>query len=202
VTVSRKLLFSSLSFKRALRLSDPEVWASYEPASTCLPGATSHLWPREAGTCSSRKGDLGRREPARGTAANSVGTSLVLVVADRRPSFVDSISWPTWSFSISPLYFLVARLAWLYHSTLCRAGHNCRHVICKLEKEMAAHSRILPWRIPWTEEPGGLQSVGSQRVGHDWVTNTSFVNSKEQSPFAHFADTWTLLKANHLLYVH
>ena len=36
-----------------------------------------------------------------------------------------------------------------------------------LEKEMAAHSSILAWRIPWTEEPGGLQSVGLQRVGHD-----------------------------------
>ena len=38
---------------------------------------------------------------------------------------------------------------------------------------MATHSSILVWRIPWTEEPGGLQSVESQRVGHDWVTNTS-----------------------------
>ena len=36
-----------------------------------------------------------------------------------------------------------------------------------LEKEMATHSSILAWRIPWTEEPGGLQSLGSQRVGHD-----------------------------------
>ena len=36
-----------------------------------------------------------------------------------------------------------------------------------LEKEMATHSRILAWRIPWTEEPGGLQSIGLQRVGHD-----------------------------------
>ena len=36
-----------------------------------------------------------------------------------------------------------------------------------LEKEMASHSRILAWGIPWTEEPGGLQSMGSQRVGHD-----------------------------------
>ena len=35
-----------------------------------------------------------------------------------------------------------------------------------LEREMATHSRILAWRIPWTEEPGGLQSMGSQRVGH------------------------------------
>ena len=36
-----------------------------------------------------------------------------------------------------------------------------------LEKEMAIHSSILAWRIPWTEEPGGLQSTGLQRVGHD-----------------------------------
>ena len=36
-----------------------------------------------------------------------------------------------------------------------------------LEKEMAAHSSILAWRIPWTEEPGGLQSMGSQRVRHN-----------------------------------
>ena len=36
-----------------------------------------------------------------------------------------------------------------------------------LEKEMATHSSILAWRIPWTEEPGELQSMGLQRVGHD-----------------------------------
>ena len=36
-----------------------------------------------------------------------------------------------------------------------------------LEKEMATHSSILAWEIPWSEEPGGLQSMWSQRVGHD-----------------------------------
>ena len=40
-----------------------------------------------------------------------------------------------------------------------------------LGKEMAIHSSILAWRIPWTEEPGGLQSTGSRRVGHDYVTS-------------------------------
>ena len=35
-----------------------------------------------------------------------------------------------------------------------------------LEKEMAIHSRTIAWKIPWTEEPGGLQSMGSQRAGH------------------------------------
>ena len=42
-----------------------------------------------------------------------------------------------------------------------------------LEKGMATHSSILAWRIPWTEEPGGLQSMGSQRVRHDRVAKHS-----------------------------
>ena len=42
-----------------------------------------------------------------------------------------------------------------------------------LEKEMATHSSILAWKIPWTEEPGGLQSMGSQRVAHDCTTSLS-----------------------------
>ena len=42
-----------------------------------------------------------------------------------------------------------------------------------VEKEMATHSSILAWRIPWMEEPGGLQSTGSQRVGHNWATSLS-----------------------------
>ena len=40
-----------------------------------------------------------------------------------------------------------------------------------VEKEMANHSSILAWRIPWAEEPGGLRSTGSQWVGHNWVTS-------------------------------
>ena len=40
-----------------------------------------------------------------------------------------------------------------------------------LEKEMATHSSFLAWKIPWTEEPGRLQSMGSQRVGYDWATS-------------------------------
>ena len=39
-----------------------------------------------------------------------------------------------------------------------------------LEEEMTTHSSILAWRIPWTEEPGGLQSMGLQRIGYDWMT--------------------------------
>ena len=40
-----------------------------------------------------------------------------------------------------------------------------------LEKEMATHSSTLAWKIPWTEEPGRLQSMGFQKVGHDWVSS-------------------------------
>ena len=41
-----------------------------------------------------------------------------------------------------------------------------------LEQKLATHSNILAWRISWTEEPGGLQPMGLQRVGHDWTANT------------------------------
>ena len=43
-----------------------------------------------------------------------------------------------------------------------------------LEKEMVAHSSTLAWKIPWMEEPGRLQSMGSQRVGHNWVTSLHY----------------------------
>ena len=42
-----------------------------------------------------------------------------------------------------------------------------------LEKEMAIHSSTIAWKIPWTQEPGRLQSMGLQRVGHDWATSLS-----------------------------
>ena len=43
------------------------------------------------------------------------------------------------------------------------------------EKAMAPHSSTLAWKIPWMEEPGGLQSMGSLRVGHDWATSLSLL---------------------------
>ena len=62
-----------------------------------------------------------------------------------------------------------------------------------LEKVMATHSRILTWRMPWKEEPGGLQSMGSKRAGHDWATNTftlsdSFINKLENNKWW---EVWT-----------
>ena len=48
-----------------------------------------------------------------------------------------------------------------------------RHQACALEKEMAPHSNTLAWKILWMEDPGRLQSMGSQRVRHDWATSLS-----------------------------
>ena len=55
-----------------------------------------------------------------------------------------------------------------------------------LEKEKATHSSTLAWKIPWTEEPGRVQSMGFQRVGHDWATSLSYGRNKPLSPFVMF----------------
>ena len=51
-----------------------------------------------------------------------------------------------------------------------------------LDMEMAIHSNIPAWRIPRTEEPGGLQFMGLQRVGHNWVTNTHSHETRFMKP--------------------
>ena len=49
-----------------------------------------------------------------------------------------------------------------------------------LKEEMATHATILAWEISWTEEPGGLQFMGSQRVGHDGVTEHIYLQEREE----------------------
>ena len=58
------------------------------------------------------------------------------------------------------------------------------HKCYLMEKAMAPHSSPLAWKIPWTEEPGGLQSMGSLRVRHDWMTSLSFLT------FMHWRRKW------------
>jgi len=58
-----------------------------------------------------------------------------------------------------------------------------------LEKEMAAHSSIVAWKIPWTGEPGRLQSMGLQRVGHDWSTSLSL---SMMLIMIYGCDSWTI----------
>ena len=82
--------------------------------------------------------------------------------------------------------------------------HTCLHLRCSSNKSVAKdtpakagdiglipalgrspgegdgnHSRILAWEIPWTEEAGGLQSMGSQRVRHDWATNKDLIGASQ-----------------------
>ena len=56
-----------------------------------------------------------------------------------------------------------------------------------LEEGIATHSRILAWRIPWTEEPRGLLSMGSQRVGHDWSDSAHARIIKWEAQIKHFS---------------
>ena len=61
---------------------------------------------------------------------------------------------------------------------------SCSSLPPVLEKAMAPHSSTLAWKIPWTEEPGRLQSMGSLRVGHDWATSLSLFT------FMHWRRKW------------
>ena len=54
-----------------------------------------------------------------------------------------------------------------------------------LEEGMATHSSLLAWRVPWKQEPGGLQAMGSQRVGHSWATKRTQHYRAEHSPYFH-----------------
>ena len=77
--------------------------------------------------------------------------------------------------SKSPIYFQLceSKSQKTRMISSCRENFSfasCMYLVILLEKGMAAHSSILAWRISWTEESGGLQSMGSQRVRHDWVT--------------------------------
>ena len=58
------------------------------------------------------------------------------------------------------------------------------YVCMYMEKAMTTHSSTLAWKIPWTEEPGRLQSMGSQRVRHDWATSLSLIT------FMHWRTKW------------
>ena len=65
-----------------------------------------------------------------------------------------------------------------------RAGLSWTALHQPWEKAMAPHSSTLAWKIPWTEEPGRLQSMGSLRVGHDWETSLSLFT------FMHWRGKW------------
>ena len=81
-------------------------------------------------------------------------------------------------------------------------------LFCHLEKEMATHFGTLAWKIPWTEEPGRLQSIGSQRVGHNWATSLHFFTSAIilHSPFNmniyHWLNAFSVLMCYIYIYIY
>ena len=91
----------------------------------------------------------------------------------------------------------------LHHSTFERVtggkarGLQMEEISCKCQtflsllSEMAPHSSTLAWRIPWREEPGRLQSMGSQGVGHDWGTSLHLSGRRKQT-----SDIFSLLDTN------
>ena len=73
----------------------------------------------------------------------------------------------------------------LDHGPRGRCSYSyCQYLVKQAEKAMAPHSSTLAWKIPWTEEPGRLQSMGSLGVGHDWATSLSLF------PFMHWRRKW------------
>ena len=76
------------------------------------------------------------------------------------------------------------RFWFLFLFFLLRSSTDWVRPIHVMEKAMATYSSTLAWKIPWTEEPGGLQSMGSRRIRHDWVTSLSL------STFMHWRRKW------------
>ena len=86
--------------------------------------------------------------------------------------------------SSHPWAFLVAQM--LKHLPTTREARvQSLHWEDLLEKEMVTHSSIFTWKVPWTEEPIRLQSMGLQRVGHDWATSLSLSHPEEHPPPPH-----------------
>ena len=97
-----------------------------------------------------------------------------------------------WSWWMCLLRNLLNLLALSCSNTLYYSFNICRIcsdfsfilIICLFLPAMATHSSTLAWKIPWAEEPGSLQSVGSRRDGHDWATSLSlftFMHWRRQS---------------------
>ena len=88
------------------------------------------------------------------------------------PCSICSVTWVLWSTKFCR--YPVAYLLWALVGTSPSYP----------EKAMAHHSSTLVWKIPWTEEPGRLQSMGSRRVGHDWATSLLLLT------FMHWRRKW------------
>ena len=118
------------------------------------------------------------------SAYNTVASTLTLAYCHQ---LISIITWGiTWEWNSSSQQSFIGHLLYqpIVGITIVTQTVKCLSAMQKtqvqslgwedpLEKEMAAHSSILAWKIPWTEEPGRLPSMGWQRVRHDWATSLS-----------------------------
>ena len=88
-----------------------------------------------------------------------------------------------WSWSLTPAS-IHHSIVWVNHGCVCTVTKGYGQLVYAPEKAVAPHSSTLAWKIPWMEEPGRLQSMGSLQVGHDWATSLSFF------PFMHWRRKW------------
>ena len=86
--------------------------------------------------------------------------------------FVNGVKWAS----------LVARMV---KKSACNVGEDD-----PLEKGLATNSSILSWTTPWTEDPGELQSMGSQKFGHNWATSTFSFHGMKESQWCATADSY------------
>ena len=86
-------------------------------------------------------------------------------------------NWSTFTLQCCVNYLCVAVIQLYIHTYIYI-------YVCVTEKAMAPHASTLAWKIPWKEEPGRLQSMGSLRVGHDWATSLSLFT------FMHWRRKW------------
>ena len=122
---------------------------------------------------------------------NNLGLYLYL---SSNCEFGNSAIWQIYSLTRYPVLQPNSRSVFLYHHISQLITIESAFYFKKLtngkrwrgvaEKATAPHSRTLAWRIPWTGEPGGLQSMGSRRVGHDWATLLSLFT------FMHWRRKW------------
>ena len=99
----------------------------------------------------------------------------------------NSVQFSCWSLCVAQVWiYLVSILSKFLTMTLKNKNKNAfsGHFSVQTEKAMAPHSSTLAWKIPWTEEPVRLQSMGSLRVEHDWATSLSLFT------FMHWRRKW------------